>query len=747
MANPFSNIPQGKNVVRQNNWDWSHDNHLTTKLGAITPVFCQKVPPKTSLSINPRFGLKFMPMVFPVQNNIKARLSFFKVPLRALWKDYQNWISSVNTEQHNKYVPPFLEFPPNDSLIWSKKGFSTLFGRGSLADYLGLPTDFDSSTPFVFNPTIPFRAYNVTSPASYILFCYGSSQLDVPHTGTFDSYGLLFTENYDLPSFVNNGSYFKLFGPSTTGGLTGTPLFAAIPKESYTPNSCTTKSVYVGTLQGDSYDDSTKTTLYSNASLKTFFSKHPSSSYRYLIKYRSGVSPDDSLLSPSLLIYSSSVDSSSDTPWYSSVNPTGLKLSSYPWRAYNAIYNAYYRNIRNNSLKSYVDGSPIYNDYVIPYNYGGSEYVTAQKSDVSSSQNLPQYWADFFGIRYANWQLDSFTSAVASPQQGNAPLVGLTNTASVVTNSDGTETTTLNSYLTDEDGKTYKVLYNTDKEGLRSVEYLEQPIDGQIMPTAYAAVSQGISIADLRNVNAYTRYLELNMRRGYRYKDIVEGRFDVNVRYDELLMPEFCGGFTRSFDISPITQTVQTVPDGTTYSGALGSQAGDGICFGASDNRIKIYCDEESIVMGLLTVTPEPIYSQILPKFFLDRDVLDSFNPEFNALGFQPVINAEVAPIQAFKNGGMDSVNKTFGYQRPWYNLVSLPNVAHGDFRGPLKNFIMNRTFEGAPVLGTDFTIINPDDVNDVFNVQENSDKIFGVVKFDITCKNGVSKSSVPRLE
>lgn len=727
MANPFSNIPQGKNVVRRNNWDWSHDNHLTTKLGAITPVFCQKVPPNTSLSISPRFGLKFMPMVFPVQNNIKARISFFKVPLRALWKDYQNWVSSVNTEQHSKYVPPFFEVPEMDGI-----SVYDLVGTGSLGDYLGLPTDYDSgysfnqvfstgnSYPFITKPLVNGDVSTLSSSANNAVGWVYKPTVKLGNPIASLNRISCTLQNIDEISVT---SIQLVITDSSTAG----------PNIHVTNLVDLDYTITANTIRINQSLDNIKTTFYD--------------SFNSPMIVVNGVFSGTPVPLRAQVYFDSSDFKKYSLPWYSKTNSTGLKLSSYPWRAYNAIYNAYYRNIRNNPLKSYVDGSPIYNDYVIPYSYGGSELVNAQKSDISSSANVIQYLKDFFGIRYANWQLDAFTSAVASPQQGNAPLVGLTNTASVVTNQDGTQTATLNSYLTDEDGKTYKVLYNTDKEGLKSVEYLEQPVDGQIMPTAYAAVSQGISIADLRNVNAYTRYLELNMRRGYRYKDIVEGRFDVNVRYDELLMPEFCGGFTRSFDISPITQTVQTVPDGTTYSGALGSQAGDGICFGASDNRIKVYCDEESIVMGLLTVTPEPIYSQILPKFFLDRDILDSFNPEFNALGFQPILNAEVAPIQAFKNGGMDSVNKTFGYQRPYYNLVSLPNVAHGDFRGSLRNFIMNRTFDGVPQLGTDFAVINPNDVNDVFNVQENSDKIFGVVKFDITCKNGVSKSSVPRLE
>ena len=66
------------------------------------------------------------------------------------------------------------------------------------------------------------------------------------------------------------------------------------------------------------------------------------------------------------------------------------------------------------------------------------------------------------------------------------------------------------------------------------------------------------------------------MRKGYSYRDIVEGRFDVKVRYDELLMPEFFGGFTRDIDMHAVSQSVdQNLAKGAeTYAGALGSQSG-----------------------------------------------------------------------------------------------------------------------------------------------------------------------------
>ena len=42
----------------------------------------------------PEFGLELMPMVFPVQTRMFARLNFFKVTLRSMWEDYSDFISN-----------------------------------------------------------------------------------------------------------------------------------------------------------------------------------------------------------------------------------------------------------------------------------------------------------------------------------------------------------------------------------------------------------------------------------------------------------------------------------------------------------------------------------------------------------------------------------------------------------------------------------------------------------------------------
>ncbi len=239
-----------------------------------------------------------------------------------------------------------------------------------------------------------------------------------------------------------------------------------------------------------------------------------------------------------------------------------VKLSAYPFRAYEAIYNAYIRNTRNNPFV--LNGKKTYNKWITT-DAGGPDSLTPKS------------------LFYANWQSDAYTTALQAPQQGTAPLVGLTTYETRTLNDSGHEVTTINTAIVDEDGNAYKVDFESNGEALKGVSYTPLKAGELVNPQALVSpVTSGISINDFRNVNAYQRYLELNQFRGFSYKEIIEGRFDVNVRYDALNMPEYLGGITRDIVVNPITQTVETSSTGS-YIGALGSQAGLATCFGNSD--------------------------------------------------------------------------------------------------------------------------------------------------------------------
>ena len=113
----------------------------------------------------------------------------------------------------------------------------------------------------------------------------------------------------------------------------------------------------------------------------------------------------------------------------------------------------------------------------------------------------------------------------------------------------------------------------------------------------------GFTIETLRYVNAYQKFLELNMRKGFSYKQIMQGRWDIDIRFDELLMPEFIGCISRELSMRTVEQTVdqQGADSQGQYAEALGSKTGIVGVYGSTSNNIEVFCDEESYIIGWLS--------------------------------------------------------------------------------------------------------------------------------------------------
>lgn len=403
------------------------------------------------------------------------------------------------------------------------------------------------------------------------------------------------------------------------------------------------------------------------------------------------------------------------SPYYNSSNSAGvasrqIKLSAFPFRAYESIYNAFYRDQRNNPF--IINGQPEYNKW-IPSTDGGLDSNTYQ-------------------LRYRNWEQDFLTTAVQSPQQGVAPLVGIVqlHSGSSLAFSDPETNETFTAQVDlNEDGTVKEFKANTSD---MPVSQFRSLID---------LATSGISINDFRNVNALQRWLETNMRKGYRLKDIIKGHYDVNVRFDELDMPEFIGGVSQ--DVMP-TMVTQTAEGGA--GSPLGSYAGQLSCVGTSKHSIRHYCDEPGFIIGILSVVPVPNYSQLLPKYWLRHNALDYFFPEFGHLGYQPITYREVCPVQAF-NAGTD-LSTVFGYQRSWYDYISRVDEVHGQMRTTLRDFLINRVFDKAPQLSEDFLLVDPSQTNQIFTVTaQNEDVWMGQVYHDFQAKEPIPLYGIPKLE
>ena len=729
--NVFDASFDANNRIDVNSFDWSHVNNLTTNFGRITPVFCELVPAKGSLRINPEFGLELMPMVFPVQTRMFARLNFFKVTLRSMWEDYSDFISNFRDDLEEPYILP-------DSFQFEK-----MCKTGSLGDYLGLPTFGTKSLKvynFVDNPCAAKSRYVSESDLDKVIKSVrsGSGIPAYSCSSTLDpslSKTVIFTSetssNAISPEAIQIGIDITISGGNSAvfDGVQG--YFFLISKDN---KFCFDVPI---TLKSE------KGVLMAHVSSVEASEFNSSYGTPFVVlnvpDITTPVSFDNIKFSVVYTTYTLQSDVNYLTyPFATKARPDITRLLAYRFRAYESVYNAYYRDIRNNPFV--VNGRPVYNKW-LPTMKGGADTT-------------------LYELHQCNWERDFLTTAVPNPQQGaNAPLVGLTVGDVVTRSEDGTLSVQKQTVLVDEDGSKYGISYKVSEDGERLVGVDYDPVSEKTPVTAinsYAELAalateqgSGFTIETLRYVNAYQKFLELNMRKGFSYKQIMQGRWDIDIRFDELLMPEFIGGISRELSMRTVEQTVDQ--QGSTsqgqYAEALGSKTGIAGVYGSTSNNIEVFCDEESYIIGLLTVTPVPIYTQLLPKDFTYNGLLDHYQPEFDRIGFQPVTYKEICPMNIVAGDSADQLSRTFGYQRPWYEYVAKYDNAHGLFRTSMKNFIMSRVFKGLPQLGQQFLLVDPDTVNQVFSVTEYTDKIFGYVKFNATARLPISRVAIPRLD
>lgn len=390
-----------------------------------------------------------------------------------------------------------------------------------------------------------------------------------------------------------------------------------------------------------------------------------------------------------------------------------IHINALPFRAYESIYNAFYRDSRNNPFL--INGEPEYN-----------KFITSDDGGIDRFN---------YHLHSRNWENDFLTTSQPTPQFGNAPLVGITSTGGMT-------------FTASEDGETYNVQATVADDGdtITGVSY-QSDLPASVRRSLVDVVSSGISINDFRNVNAFQRFLETSMRRGLKAFDQIKSHFNVDVSERLLDMPEFLGGISGVMNASKVNQTTET------EGSPLGSYAGQLSFVSQQKHKIKCFCDQPGYIIGILCVHPVPLYSQLLPKMFTKFDTLDNYFPEFGHIGLQPIPLREVAPIQAFSEDATGAnLSETFGYQRAWYDYLSNVDEVHGLFRTQLRNFVLNRVFDNVPKLGPDFTVINDKHLNDIFSVVIDNDsqvnhKLLAHVVFDVQMTRPIPKFGIPKLE
>lgn len=751
MANIFRKKDAYIDRVNRSTFDLSFVNNLTMKFGAITPVCLLPASFGDSFQINARFNLQLLPTVFPIQTQLYVRLHFVYVRTRTLWEDWMSFFGGDET-----VTPPWMDVLADGGTPERKAQFNIPddLQTGSLADYLGVPTTITGTYGSEAKGLCrtPFYSANRKSSLGTLIFTHLQnadstvnsidriiSKIGSPISSILVDKGPETPYYYGSDYAINAVQYDFSSVQSTKRPVVRISLngFPELKQFVSTGRLCCLFSADGSTLTW-AYRVSATAIKGDYLELTMDFDRAVSSFTFYLVfQYSSSQETVSDSLTVSYVtpskgywygIYEkfldlltnlpvSAVMSSSEwtkpvpqnCPFYttSSSSLPSIPLSALPFRAYEAYYNAFGRDIRNNPF--IVDGKPEYNRYVPSLKGGRDTYK--------------------YRLHYANWEPDAYTTALQSPQAGIAPLVGITSLGEAT--------------FRDASGVEYHAQLETAEDGdtVTGFQVKSSNAPADVVRNLIGMATSGISISDFRNVNSLQRFLEIRIRQSPRYKNLVKGLFDVNLDYDELMMPEFLGGIS---DTIPIYKVTQTTP---TEGNPLGAFAGQGSLQSGMRHVIRKYCPEDGYILGVMSVVPAANYSQLLPPHFTRMNLLDWHFPQFNNISYQPMLYKHLCPYQAFAVNPAN-INNVFGYQRAYWDLIASFDEVHGEFRGSMRNFVINRVFDKAPELSEDFLLVNPDHVNDVFAMTaENGDKILGSIAFEITKKTTIPRNSIPHIE
>lgn len=120
---------------------------LTCDQGKLVPVGLTEVLPGDTIQQATSALVRVTPLLAPIMHPVHIRIHHWFVPHRLVWNDWENFITG-GPDGLNASVFPTIEFPNGGPEI------------GTLADYLGVPTDIVNAAGTDVN-ALPFRGYSL----------------------------------------------------------------------------------------------------------------------------------------------------------------------------------------------------------------------------------------------------------------------------------------------------------------------------------------------------------------------------------------------------------------------------------------------------------------------------------------------------------------------------------------------------------------------------------------------------------
>lgn len=365
---------------------------------------------------------------------------------------------------------------------------------------------------------------------------------------------------------------------------------------------------------------------------------------------------------------------------YMGVPTAGLggaaKLNALPFRAYDLIWNEFYRD---EDLQTALTVS------------------TGDGADATSATTLQNIsWEKDYLTSSRPWVIKG--AAVNLPLGGSAPVIGLgVQDGSTASNNTWRDTKNTNVSHPSLPTSTASLFYQTVSTGIMGA-------GNNVQIFADLSAATGIDINTVRHAFALQRFEEARARYGSRYTEYLR-YLGVRSSDARLQRPEYLGGGRNTIQFSEVLQT------GGTSTGAqtgVGTMAGHGIS-AMRTNRYRRFFEEHGIVITLMSVRPKTMYTQRVKRAFLrsiDSTLSgttgtkeDYWQKELQHIG-QQGINGFEADAQVG--------NVNFGYQDRYDEYRREESSVAGLFRSTLNTWHLSRDFGGAPALNSTFVSCVP---------------------------------------